>query len=703
MLLDSISAAMLLAADDTPFFLSLLANITVWAKVALGIGFVIFVHELGHFAAAKTFGVKCEKFYVGFDPPIRIGPIKFPRTFGKFTYGETEYGIGIIPLGGYVKMLGQDDDPRKLEEENARIRLETGEEDAEGKLDPRSYPAKPVWQRMIIISSGVVMNVITGIIFAAIAYGFGVSYTPAIVGAVTPGGPAWQAGIEPGGKVVAVADYQAPEMHFREMRGEIFNAGLENPSEPVRMSILYDDGAREFALPTEQRPDEAIIRMVGISPPFSVKLSDTFHAAPDSVAASVLSAQDAGATLVAFDGIPINNDSIVPATPYLDHLYSNPTKPISLTLRRTDGTEQTVVLPPQRANTIGIRYAIGPVASLVAGGPAEQAGMQVGDQILRVGDNPTPDAFGLASQLVSVVDSVSISVRREDQELELSITPSNALQTLPPTEGISGEIAINALGFAFEPLTTIAGVSNAAVTVADSEPLQVGDTIKEVRLLADEDADLLTDPRLQLVRKELLKGWTFSALTPLRNLREVIHLLPVGTRLEVLATRPPDDRVVTSVVEVVADEEYMFERGVNLSPTEAIQRADSLTGAVALGLHEGQRRFQEVVRFLRNIPKIRLRHVGGPLAIVGMAKGEAERGLSPLLMFLTFLSMNLAILNFLPIPALDGGHMVFLLYELIFGKRANEQLEFKLTVAGLLTLLTLMVVVFANDIMRATM
>ena len=61
-------------------------------------------------------------------------------------------------------------------------------------------------------------------------------------------------------------------------------------------------------------------------------------------------------------------------------------------------------------------------------------------------------------------------------------------------------------------------------------------------------------------------------------------------------------------------------------------------------------------------------------------------------MFLTMLSMNLAILNFLPIPALDGGHMVFLIYELVAGKRANEQLEFRLTLAGVLALLVLMAV-----------
>ena len=85
-------------------------------KVAAGLGFVIFVHELGHFLAAKMCGVKCEKFYVGFDPPMKY----LPSALLKFQWGETEYGIGIIPLGGYVKMLGQDDIPTRAAEEAER-------------------------------------------------------------------------------------------------------------------------------------------------------------------------------------------------------------------------------------------------------------------------------------------------------------------------------------------------------------------------------------------------------------------------------------------------------------------------------------------------------------------------------------------------------------------------------------------------------
>ena len=100
------------------------ASISWWIlTVAVGLGFVIFVHELGHFLVAKACGVKCEKFYIGFDIPISIGRLRLPSRFGRVQWGETEYGIGILPLGGYVKMLGQDDNPANAAREAERSRI----------------------------------------------------------------------------------------------------------------------------------------------------------------------------------------------------------------------------------------------------------------------------------------------------------------------------------------------------------------------------------------------------------------------------------------------------------------------------------------------------------------------------------------------------------------------------------------------------
>lgn len=168
--------------------------------MALGLGAVIFVHELGHFLVAKACGVKCEKFYIGFDMfDFKIGNITLiPRALFKYQWGETEYGIGIVPLGGYVKMLGQDDNPTKAAEERERSLLKKEDDASEGadgsgknggparkddalatpdevELDPRSYQAKSVPQRMAIISAGVIMNLIFAVIFATTAYQMGVT------------------------------------------------------------------------------------------------------------------------------------------------------------------------------------------------------------------------------------------------------------------------------------------------------------------------------------------------------------------------------------------------------------------------------------------------------------------------------------------------------------------------------------------------
>src|SRR5271165_32444 len=105
-----------------------------WAKIAVGLGLVIFIHELGHFLMAKWNGVKVEKFSIGFGPTL----------FG-FRRGETHYVLAMVPLGGFVKMLG-----------------EGPEDEANKSTDPRAYPNKSVSARMAIISAGVIMNLLFG-------------------------------------------------------------------------------------------------------------------------------------------------------------------------------------------------------------------------------------------------------------------------------------------------------------------------------------------------------------------------------------------------------------------------------------------------------------------------------------------------------------------------------------------------------------
>src|SRR3954470_21446146 len=225
------------------------STIGIILKVAVGLGAVIFVHELGHFLVAKACGVKVEKFMIGFD----VGGYKV-----SWRRGETVYGIGILPLGGYVKMLGQDDDPAHIKEQMEKSQVDVHSANAkpikgpDGEtyyVDRRSYLAKSVPQRMAIISAGVVMNVIFAVVFAVIAYGIGVPYEPAVVSEVVPGSPAFHADIRPGDEIVKIGKLENPT--FLQLRSGVTLSDLEKGIE-LRVRRAADQKVDTVVLKPQQ-------------------------------------------------------------------------------------------------------------------------------------------------------------------------------------------------------------------------------------------------------------------------------------------------------------------------------------------------------------------------------------------------------------------------------------------------------------------
>ena len=125
------------------------------AQLILGLSILVGLHEFGHLLAAKAFGMRVEQFSIGFPPKIF-----------SFKYGETEYSLSAIPLGGFVKISGMIDeslDTKNLSQEP----------------EPYEFRAKPAWQRLIVMLGGIIVNVITGIvIFIFLQYGYGETYIP---------------------------------------------------------------------------------------------------------------------------------------------------------------------------------------------------------------------------------------------------------------------------------------------------------------------------------------------------------------------------------------------------------------------------------------------------------------------------------------------------------------------------------------------
>ncbi len=158
--------------------------------VVMGFGFIIFIHELGHFLAARWAGIRVLAFAVGFGPPI----VTFRKGLGlrrgssereylnsldskgpaaAHAISPTEYRLNWLPMGGYVKMLGQDDlDPTAV------------------SAAPDSYQNCKPWRRMVVISAGVVMNIILAAILFVIVFNTGLKTEPAAIGEVEPGSAA---------------------------------------------------------------------------------------------------------------------------------------------------------------------------------------------------------------------------------------------------------------------------------------------------------------------------------------------------------------------------------------------------------------------------------------------------------------------------------------------------------------------------------
>lgn len=147
-----------------------MTTVIAWIVV---FGLLIAIHELGHFTVAKIVGIRVDEYALGFGPPLWSRKL-----------GETLYAIRLIPLGGYVRMAGMD---------------------GQDQNDPRAFPRKPIWQRLLVILAGPCMNLVLAGVFYILVFGpVGIPTPTTTVGATVPGYPAYSAGIRKGDRIVAV-------------------------------------------------------------------------------------------------------------------------------------------------------------------------------------------------------------------------------------------------------------------------------------------------------------------------------------------------------------------------------------------------------------------------------------------------------------------------------------------------------------------
>ncbi len=715
-----------LPPDPTPLE-TILSYVWIIGSVAAGLGFVVFVHELGHFLVAKACGVKCEKFYVGFDwfPIKKIGPFTIPHSLFKKQWGETVYGIGILPLGGYVKMLGQDDDPRNAEIEAERSKVLKEGTAAEGLtpgttvekeyvLDPRSYQAKSVPARMAIISAGVIMNLIFGVLLGTLAYAIGVPETPAIIGGTSPGSPAWEK-LMPGMRAIRFGESgDTYEFHrFDDIRRRVVFTGADK-----EMKILFRDLDGKETLqslkPSGRALKEADFPSLGFYGPNGRKL-----VADKELLPPIEQIEDRD-LVVKMNGIELEQDQEKFDPRVSAILAQNPSGPLKLTLERAEKAANgsvkkdapkkriEVVVPERGKKTIGVYMKIGPVVALRENSPAAKAGMQIGDVIEQIDGKPIGNPLSLSQRLIPKSPSAppyAVVVSRKAGGK--TVTKELLVAAVPPEQSVldgftfGGPTAIESMGVAYDVTNRVAGVEPG--TPAEAEGLQPGDVVKAVRFI----------PVDKVARS---KEWEkfrdnkyFDAANPLDDTtwgwtRVHFYLQTLAdpkTKIELTIDRQGKE-VIATMLPMESTTFFEEDRGLTFYGIKVEHQASGFGDAFSLGFREVKERLGDVATTLFKLVGggIHPKHLSGPIGIMHAAGTFANNGFPMLLLFLTMLSANLAIINFLPIPVLDGGHMLFLAAEGVRRKPVSPFIQNWLSIGGLAFLLSLMLFATAMDVQR---
>ena len=286
------------------------------AAVIFVLGVLVFIHELGHFAMAKLFDVKVEVFSLGFGQRL-IG----------FKRGETDYRISLLPIGGYVKMAGEN----PMEERSG---------------DPREFMSHPRWQRFLIAIAGPAMNIILAIAVLAGVFMYhydfpGYLKRPVDVAYMDPGSPAEKAGLKLGDRITRVQDLQNPTWEQFLLKVSI------NPNQPVNVTVQRDGKSFNTTLvPQEKGPDR--IGDVGLNPPEVVGMIEHGPAERAGI--------KPGDVLVAANGVAIKG---VPDL--LKVMQDVKANPMQLKILR-DGQPLTMSITPQLLDTPGSaqkRYRLG--------------------------------------------------------------------------------------------------------------------------------------------------------------------------------------------------------------------------------------------------------------------------------------------------------------------------------------------------------
>lgn len=695
--------------------------------VILGFSLIIFLHELGHFLAARWAGIRVLAFALGFGPAVvsyrkgmgwRRGSgereyfsrlssdARPPRT----TLSPTEYRLNALPFGGYVRMLGQDDmDPASVSSASD------------------SYQSSPIWKRMIVISAGVAMNIASAAAIFVLVFMIGLRTEPARIGDVDPGSPAAttsavnagragaaSAGLQPGDKVVSINGRAANS--FNDL---VLATAMARRGDPVVLLVRREGIPEELEFHiTPRQSTTTKLLDIGVGPALSANLAEARNAYRRSIGVRNLERIGLAGVTPGMSLVEINGRGPVASGHELDAaIRGSRGRPVTMTFASKDSGRTTVTLPTRAELELDLipradgsvspqRHLAGltPVMSVrEAQEPALEQGIRDGDIFARLGEAEYPSvARGMQEIKRHAGRTIPVVLLRQEgdawSEVSLDVSVSSkgtigffveetdatsSLVSLPPDLLTPAVMSANGRAGPFRPAA--AGVvtrPGSRIVAVNSNPAA---TLGEVR--------------------DLIRTIAVSALAESRETARVrLTIEPprlAGAPNEPRPTQDVDLTIGMDDIHRLVSLTWSATAGSWIfTPQETTLRADGPLLAVGLGIAETHRVMMTTyVTFARLFEgTVKVEHLKGPVGIAHIGTRLADRGAVWLLFFMALISVNLAVVNFLPLPIVDGGQFIFLVIEKVRGRPLPIPVQNAVALAGLLLIGSVFLIVTFNDI-----
>lgn len=721
---------------DLPGPLGTFANFLV---IAAGFGFIIFIHELGHFLAAKWAGIRVLAFSIGFGQVacsyrkgigFRMGSSE-PEYFkmlnaeaaGATTIegtknllpqiSPTEYRLSWLPLGGYVKMLGQEDlNPDAVSDE------------------PDSYQNCSVFKRMVVICAGVVMNVISAAILFVIVFNAGLKVFPAQLGYIAPDGPGAIAtpvdrddvgiGLQRGDLITEI---NGKKMYsFEHILPEI---AMSRKGQPVSIMVEREgvEGPIEFHAQPVKNPMSGLLG-IQVDPPISTQ---AMIAETDEERQQVrVFARNAGVDGMESGDRLVRVANTTARSPFdlIDAAGASNGVPFDAIFERDGAGEIATTIYPVRELQSGampdgdefskIEHILGLHGVMMVDPSASpedtKQGLMPGDIFARIGDLEFPTE-PKGREYVS---------QHAGKPLKLEVLRGNPESGY---ERVSLDVEVTRDGrIGFYPV-----MSSAHAPIVH-QPIRIAE-FDAVRYATDKkyEPNPIERPAHQIIDYGGSRIVSVAG-TEITNLREIVGIIVDATgdafdsgaesfsiplTIELPLPVQPDGSIPTTTKSwelTRADIEQVRALGWTLSggnsiaqvfqPYQVLDRSPSPVAAIERGIAESRRvMMQTYLTFLRLFQgTVEVRHLKGPVGIAHLGTQIASQGFIWVLFFMALISINLAVINFLPIPIVDGGQFLMLCYEWIRGRPVPIAVQNVATLAGLLLIGMMFLYVTFNDI-----